>query len=147
MSLRKRLDEDLKSAMKAREDVRLSVIRMVRSSVKNKEIELKKELDDQAIIEVISTLAKQRRESLKMFKEAGRDDLVSKEERELELLLDFLPSQLTAEEIGELVDRAIAESGARGAADMGKVMKFLMPQTAGRADGKQVSEIVKSKLA
>lgn len=147
MSLRKRLDEDLKTAMKAKDEIRLSVIRMVRSSVKNKEIELKKELDDQAIIEVVSTLVKQRRESLKMFKEAGRDDLVSKEERELELLLDFLPRQLSAEEIGELVDRAIAESGARGAADMGKVMKLLMPQTAGRADGKQVSEIVKSKLA
>lgn len=147
MSLRKRLDEDLKTAMKARDDVRLSVIRMVRSSAKNKEIELKKELDDQAIIEVISTLVKQRRESLKMFKEAGREDLVSKEERELELLLDFLPRQLSAEEIGELVDRAIAESGAQGASDMGKVMKLLMPHTAGRADGKQVSEIVKSKLA
>jgi len=147
MSLRERLNEEMKAAMKAKDDLRLSAIRMIRSSVKNKEIDQKREMDDQGVVEVVSTLVKQRRESLKMFSDAGRDDLVAKEEKELGVLLEFLPRQLTAEELVEIVDRVIAETLAQGPKDMGKVMKVLQPMVSGRADGKAVSELVRQKLA
>ena len=147
MSLKDQLNESMKTAMKARDDLRLSAVRMVRSMVKNREIELKAELNDQEIIEVISTLAKQRRESIRMYREGNRPDLVEKEEAELEVLLGFLPAQLSIAEIEALVDRIISETGAQGAADMGRVMKALTPLTAGKADGKTVSDTVKQKLA
>jgi hypothetical protein len=147
MSLKDQLNESMKTAMKARDDLRLSAVRMVRSMVKNREIDLKKELNDQEIIEVISTLVKQRRESIRMYREGNRPDLVEKEEAELEVLLGFLPVQLNSAEIEALVDRVIAETGAQGARDMGRVMKALTPLTAGKADGKTVSDTVKQKLA
>jgi uncharacterized protein YqeY len=115
--------------------------------VKNREIDQKKELDDQEIIEVISTLVKQRRESIRMYREGNRPDLVEKEEAELEVLLGFLPAQLSSVDIEALVDRIISETGAQGAKDMGRVMKALTPLTAGKADGKTVSDIVRQKLA
>jgi uncharacterized protein YqeY len=147
MSLKDQLNESMKTAMKARDDLRLSAVRMVRSMVKNREIEQKAELNDQEIIEVISTLAKQRRESIRMYREGNRPDLVEKEEAELEVLLGFLPAQLSSAEIAALVDRIISETGAQGARDMGRVMKALTPLTAGKADGKTVSDTVKQKLA
>ena len=147
MTLKEQLDEAMKQAMKARDDLRLSAVRMIRSQVKNREIEQKHELDDRGIIEVISTLAKQRRESIRLYQEGNRQDLVDKEEAELAILLGFLPAQLSAGEIDELVTRVIAESGAQGIKDMGKVMKALTPLTSGRADGKTVSEIVKRQLS
>ena len=147
MSLKDQLNESMKTAMKARDDLRLSAVRMVRSMVKNREIEQKAELNDQEIIEVISTLAKQRRESIRMYREGNRPDLVEKEEAELEVLLGFLPAQLGSAEIEALVDRIISETGAQGARDMGRVMKALTPLTVGKADGKTVSESVKRKLA
>jgi len=147
MSLKEQLNEAMKTAMKARDDLRLSAVRMVRSAVKNREIEQKKELNDQEIIEVISTLAKQRRESIRLYREGNRLDLADKEESELEILLSFLPAQLSQTEIEELVDRVIAETGAQGAKDMGRVMKAITPLTAGKADGRAVSETVKRKLA
>ena len=147
MTLRERLDEDLKKAMRARDEIGLSVIRMVRSSVKNREIDQKKALDDTGITEIITTLTKQRRESIRMFREAGRDELVAKEEKELALLLDFLPCQLTTEEIGQIVSGAIAATGATGMKDLGAVMKAVMPQVTGRADGSLVSSIVREKLS
>lgn len=147
MSLKDQLNESMKTAMKARDDLRLSAVRMVRSMVKNREIDQKKELNDQEIIEVISTLVKQRRESIRMYREGNRPDLVEKEEAELEVLLGFLPAQLTTAEIEALVDRIISETGAQGAKDMGRVMKALTPLTAGKADGKTVSDTVKQKLA
>ena len=147
MSLKDQLNESMKTAMKARDDLRLSAVRMVRSMVKNREIEQKAELNDQEIIEVISTLAKQRRESIRMYREGNRPDLVEKEEAELEVLLGFLPAQLGMAEIEALVDRIISETGAQGARDMGRVMKALTPLTAGKADGKSVSDTVKQKLA
>ncbi|MBI5655507.1 MAG: GatB/YqeY domain-containing protein [Geobacter sp.] len=146
MGLRETLTDEMKVAMKARDEVRLSCIRLVRSAVKNREIDQKTVLDDAGICEVVSSLAKQRRESIRMFGEAGRQDLVEKEERELAVLLEFLPRQLSREEIAELVAGAITETGAQGSKDMGRVMKFLMPHTAGRADGKLVSEVVKELL-
>jgi len=147
MSLKDQLNESMKTAMKARDALRLSAVRMVLSMVKNREIDQKKELNDQDVTEVISTLVKQRRESIRMYLEGNRPDLVEKEEAELEVLLGFLPSQLSSAEIEALVDRIIAETGAQGARDMGRVMKALTPLTAGKADGKTVSDTVKQKLA
>lgn len=147
MPVRERLVEEMKEAMKARDEIRLSAIRLVRSTVKNKEIEKRRELDEQEIAEVISSLVKQRRESIRMFKDAGRDDLVAKEERELEVLLTFLPRQLSPEELQALVARAVSETGASAPADMGRVMKALMPMVAGKADGKLVSDLVKQALS
>ena len=146
MSLRDRLTEEMKVAMKQRDDLKLSTIRLVRSAVKNREIDQKRELDDQGVAEVLASLAKQRRESIRLFRDAGRNDLVEKEEKELAVLLGFLPQQLGREAVAELVDRVIAECGAQGGKDMGRVMKALMPHVAGRADGKMVSDIVKEKL-
>jgi uncharacterized protein len=147
MALRERLVEEMKSAMKNKEVLKLSVIRMVRSVLKNKEIELKKELEDQEITEVISTLVKQRRESIKLFQEAGRNELAEKEETELGFLLEFLPKQLERNEIIDIVAKAINDSGAQGAKDIGKVMKIIIPHVSGRADGRLVNEIVKEKLS
>ena len=147
MSLRERLDSEMKDAMRARDDLRLSTVRLVRSAVKNREIDQRLVLDDSGISEVIASLAKQRRESIRMFGEAGRQDLVDKEERELQVLLGFLPRQMTREEVTALAAAAIAESGAQGARDMGKVMKAMMPHVTGHADGKMVSEVVKELLA
>jgi len=147
MQLRERLNAAMKDAMKSRDALRLSAIRMLLSSVKNREIELRRELGETEITETIVTLCKQRRESIRLFKEAGRQDLVDKEEAELALLMDFLPQQLTREEIESLVDKVIAETAATSGKDMGKVMKALQPLVSGRADGKLVSEVVKEKLA
>jgi hypothetical protein len=146
MELRETLSEEMKTAMKAKDVLRLSTIRSIRSAVKNKDIELKRELADQEIVEVIATLVKQHRESIRLFSDAGRTDLADKEEHELAVLLGFLPRQLSREEVAALVDQAVAESGAQGGKDMGKVMKALMPHVAGRADGKMVSDLVKAKL-
>ncbi|HJV36952.1 GatB/YqeY domain-containing protein [Geomonas sp.] len=145
--LREKLQAQMKEAMKSRDALRLSAIRMVISAVKNRDIELRRELNDAEITDTIVTLCKQRRESIRLFKEAGRQELVDKEEAELELMMSFLPQQLTREELEALVMKTITEVAAAGAKDMGKVMKALQPSVAGRADGKLVSEIVKEKLA
>jgi uncharacterized protein YqeY len=147
MSLKEQLNESMKTAMKARDNLRLSAVRMVRSAIKNREIDSRTEMDDKGIVEVISTLVKQRRESIRMYQEGNRADLVQQEEAELAVLMEFLPTQLTAEEINEIIDRIILETGAQGAKDMGKVMKVITPLTAGKADGKAVSDAVKLKLA
>jgi len=147
MTLKEQLDTAMKQAMKARDDLRLSAVRMIRSTIRNREIDQKGELDDQGVIEVISSLAKQRRESIRLYREGNRPDLVAKEEAELEILLGFLPAQLTGDEIAELVARVIRETEAQGSKDMGRVMKALAPLTAGRADGKTVSETVRKLLS
>jgi uncharacterized protein len=147
MSLKQQLDTAMKQAMKARDDLRLSAVRMVRSTIRNREIDLKRELGDQDVIEVISSLAKQRRESIRLYGEGNRPDLVEKEEAELAILLGFLPVQLTGDEIAELVARVIHETEAQGSKDMGRVMKALAPLTAGRADGKTVSDTVRNLLS
>ena len=147
MQLRERLKTELKEAMKSRDALRLATIRSVLSSVKNRDIELRRELGDAEITDTIVTLCKQRRESIRLFKEAGRQELVDKEEAELALLMGYLPQQLTRQELESLVDQAIAETSATSGKDMGKVMKALTPVVSGRADGKLVSEVVKEKLA
>jgi uncharacterized protein len=147
MSVKEELNNTMKQAMKARDVLRLSVVRMIISTVKNREIDQKHELGDQEVTEVIATLCKQRRESIRMYQEGNRQDLVDKESAELALMLDFLPKQLDPSEIDELVTQVIAEIGAEGLKDMGRTMKSLTPKIAGRADGKAVSEMVRQKLS
>lgn len=148
MALKEQLTEDMKTAMKAKEEgkLRLGVIRMVRSAVRQAEIDGKKELDDDGVASVISKELKQRKDSLEEFKKGGRDDLVEKTEEEIKVLLAYLPEQLDEGEIRSLVKAAIEETGAASPKDMGKVMKALMPKTKGKADGKLVNNIVKEML-
>jgi hypothetical protein len=147
MSLNDRLKEEMKVAMKAREKLRLETIRLAMASIKNKEIELKKSLDDEGIIQILSTMAKQRRESMEHFKKGGRTDLFNKEEKELDIILSFLPAQLNRSEIEDIVKEAIAAANAQGMKDVGLVMKGIMPKVKGRADGGVVRGIVQEKLS
>lgn len=146
MTLKEQLENAMKAAMKARDNLRLSAVRMVRAAVKNREIETRTELDDQAVIDVIATLVKQRRESIRMYREGNRLELAEKEELEMAVLLEFLPMQLSPEEIESLIREKILELGAAGAKDMGRVMKAVAPLTAGKADGKSVSDVVRRLL-
>lgn len=147
MSLEQRLADEMISALRSDDKLRLSVIRMARAAVKNKEIEDRKKLDDGAIIRVISGLVKKGEESLVHFQQANRADLVDKQEKELEILRSFLPQQLSRDEILTLVDEAIQETNALDVKDLGKVMKSLMPKISGRADGKLVNQMVREKLS
>lgn len=147
MSLKDKLTDEMKDAMRSQDKVRLSTIRMLLSAVKNKEIDLRVELTDEEVIETITSQVKQRRDSIEQFTNAGRLDLVEKEEAELKILQGFLPKQLTPEEIDSEVEKAVAEAEASGMKDLGKVMKLLMPRVAGRADGKVVSEKVRERLS
>jgi len=147
MSLEQRLADEMKSALRSGDKLRLSVIRMARAAMKNKEIEDREKLDDGAIIRVISGLVKKGEESLVHFQQANRPDLVDKQEKELEILRSFLPQQLSRDEILTLVDEAIQETDALDVKDLGKVMKSLMPKITGRADGKFVNQMVREKLS
>ena len=147
MTLKEQLNDAMKTAMKARDSLRLSAVRMVRAAIKNREIDTRTELDNQAVTDVISTLAKQRRESILMYREGNRPDLAEKEESELAVLLEFLPTQLNLDEIDTLVSQVILDIEAQGVKDMGRVMKAVTPLTAGKADGKVVSETVRRLLA
>lgn len=146
MDLQQRLTEAMKEAMKAKQTERLSVIRLIRTAVKNAEIDQRKEMDDDAIIAVMSTLLKQRRESAQIYRDNDRLDLAEKEEREIEVLQEFLPQALTEEELKQLIAAAITEVGATSMKEMGAVMKVVTAQTVGRADGRVVSELVKASL-
>ncbi|UOF88922.1 GatB/YqeY domain-containing protein [Fodinisporobacter ferrooxydans] len=146
MSLTGRLAEDMKQAMKAKDKVRLSVIRMVRTAVKNAEIDQKQELSDDEVLAVISKELKQRRDSLQAFESAGRQDLVEEAKAEIEILVEYLPTQLSEEEVKSIVQEVIREVGAASKADTGKVMSVLMPKVRGRADGKLVNQIVQQLL-
>jgi len=147
MSLEERLEDEMKSALRSRDKLRLSVVRMARAAVKNKEIEERKKLDDGAIVKVISGLVKKGEESLIHFQKANRLDLIEKQEEELKILRSFLPQQLSRDEILTLVDEAIKETNALDMKDLGKVMRSLMPKIAGRADGKVIHQVVKEKLS
>lgn len=146
MSLSERLNEDMKEAMRNQDKFRLSVIRMLRAAVKNAEIEMKRQLDDRQIEDIIGRELKQRKDALPEFEKAGRQDLVDQTKAEIEIIAGYLPEPLTEEEIAALVEQAIRETGASGKADMGKVMAVLMPKVKGRADGKVVNRIVQQRL-
>jgi hypothetical protein len=146
MSLSERLNEDMKQAMRSQDKFRLSVIRMVRSAIKNVEIEQRTTLDDSAVLDILNRELKQRKDSLQEFEKAGRSDLVDQMKAEIEILQTYLPQQLTEEEITEIVQAAIQETGASTKADMGKLMGVLMPKVKGRADGKVVNRIAQQLL-
>ncbi len=146
MSIQDQLFEAMKVAMKAKDSLRLTTIRMARTALKNVEIDTRQELDEAAAIKVLSTLVKQRREAAEAYRET-RPELAEKEELEVVVLQEFLPAQLSEAEIEALVTKAIAESGADSMKAMGAVMKLVTPQTTGRSDGKLVSNLVRKLLA
>ena len=146
MHLSERLSEDLKKTLKAGEKDALSVIRMIKAAVKNKEIEKGTPLGDEEINGVLLSLARQRKESIEQFSKANRQDLVEKETRELSIIKSYMPRQLTEEELKVIIEDAIKEIGAGSQKDTGKVMKFVMAKVKGQVDGKLVSELVKNLL-
>jgi len=149
VTLRERLDADLKDAMRSRDELRLAVIRSVKSAVKYREVAGEKAvaLDETGVLQVLGSEIKKRRDAVEQYRAAKREDLAGKEEAEIALLQGYLPKPLTAEELTRAVDDAIARVGAKGPRDMGAVMKALQPEVQGRADGKAVSEMVKGRLA
>ena len=148
MSLYDRLTEDLKFAMKSRDQLRMDVIRMIKAAVLNKEVELKRDLDDAEMSRVMTTLVKQRRESIEQFEKAQRRELAAKERQEIEIIESYLPKPLSPEELETLVTSVMADTGSRSMKDMGAVMKAVMARLGGQTvDGKLVSELVKRKLS
>ena len=146
MSLKSRLDDDLKQAMRSGDRLRRSVIRLLRAAIKNEEIAVRRELDDAGVVDVLTRQVKQRRDSIEAFTQGGRQDMVDKEQAEVAVILEYLPRQMDADEIAALVRQAIDETGAAGPADMGRVMGRVMPQVKGRAQGGQVSAIASRLL-
>jgi hypothetical protein len=152
MSLKLRITDDMKAAMRAKETARLGTIRLLLAAIKQKEVDERIELDDAALGDpiigsIVEKLIKQRKDSISQFQAAGRDDLVAAEQAELVVLQAYLPEQLSTAEVEAAVAAAIAESGASSAKDMGKVMGLLKPRLAGRADMGQVSSLIKARLA
>ena len=146
MNLTERLSDDMKQAMKSQDKFKLSTIRMVRATIKNQEIELKRTLDDNEVLDILSREIKQRKDSLQEFQKAGREDLAENVAAEIDIISVYLPEQLTEEEVKEIVKQTIQRTGASSKADMGKVMAALMPQVKGRADGKLVNQLVQQFL-
>ena len=142
-----RIEGELKDAARARDKHRLGTLRMLKSALKYREIEINKELSDAEVVQVAQTLIKQRRDSAGQFRSGGRPELAQNEEAEIVILESFLPRQLGDDELAQLASEAIAETGATDAKGMGAVMKALMPKIAGRAEGKRVSDAVKAALA
>jgi uncharacterized protein YqeY len=152
MTIKKRLEDDLKEAMKARDELRLNCLRMLKSKILEKEVSLRAkegkdyQLSDEEVVQVASSYAKQRRDSIESYRQGGREDLAAKEEKELAVVEGYLPQQLSRDEIVEIVRGAVEESGASSAKDMGSVMKIVMPKVKGQADGKLVNRIVREML-
>jgi len=147
MALREKLNEDIKTAMKAREQEKLAALRLMLSSVKQREVDERITLDDAGVIAVVEKMIKQRKDSIAQFEKAARQDLADKEKYEISVIGAYLPQQLSQAEIDAIVDEAVAAAGAKGPADMGKVMGIVKPRLAGRADMGKVSGLVKAKLA
>jgi uncharacterized protein YqeY len=146
MSLLQKLDDDLKTALKASESLKVSVLRMTKAALKNRQIDKREELSEDDIISVILTLTKQRKESIEQFSRGGREDLAEKERQELSILQSYMPRQLTKEELDTIIIEAIKESSSKGTKDLGKVMRLVMPRVKGTADGKIVNQRVKDLL-
>jgi uncharacterized protein len=147
MRLRDKVSEDLMAAMKSREAERLSVLRMMKAAIRNKEIDSRKELEDAEAVQVLVSLIKQRKDSVEQFTKGGRLDLANKESAEIKVIEEYLPAAVGDEEIGSIVDSVISETGAASVKDMGKVMKACMARFSGRpVDGAKVSEVVKVRL-
>ena len=146
MTLKARLTDDMKNAMKAGEKDRLGVIRLVNAAIKQREVDERIELDDAQVLAVLEKMLKQRKDSVTQYEGAGREDLAAVERYEMGVIQAYLPAQLAAAEIEAIVAKAVADSGASGPKDMGKVVALVKPQVAGRADMGQVSALVKQKL-
>jgi uncharacterized protein YqeY len=146
MSLLTRLDDDLKKALKHSDKLKLSVLRLIKSALQNKQIEKRRDLTDDEILSLFSSMAKQRRESIEQFSMGGREDLASKEKGELAILQEYMPQPLSEKEIEKMIEEAVTESSAESEADIGKVMKILMPRLKGTADGRMVNSKVREQL-
>lgn len=142
-----RIREDMKIAMKAKEKERLGVIRLILAAIKQKEVDERITLNDERVLLLLDKMLKQRRDSIEQFDKAGRDDLSTIEQKEMLIIQDYLPQQLTDAEVSQLIDQAVSESGAQSMKDMGKVMAILRPQLQGRADLGAASQKIKAKLA
>jgi uncharacterized protein len=147
MVLKAEIQEAVKSAMKSADALTLSTLRLLLSAVHNEEIRIRKELTTEEIQKIIVTLCKQRSEASELFRKGGREELAQKEEAELAILQRFLPQPLSEEEVMGLIRASIAEAGAKGVQDIGKVMKLVMPKVSGRSDGKRVNEIARALLS
>ena len=146
MSLKTQLTEDMKTAMRAKDQVSLSTIRLINAAIKQFEVDERTEADDAKVISILTKMVKQRKDSAKIYTEAGRQDLADKENAEIEILNRYLPQMMSAEEIKTVVEAVIAETGASGMADMGKVMGVLKTRLAGKADMGEVNKILKAVL-
>jgi len=146
MTLKEQILEDVKTAMRAREQKRLTALRLITSAIKQIEVDQRIEVDDQIVLGVLDKMVKQRRESLQQYQNAGRDDLAAQEQYELDLLAPYLPEALSDDEVAGLISKAIAETGASSIRDMGAVMNQLRGEVQGRADMKAVSSAVKAQL-
>ncbi len=147
MSLKQRISDDMKNAMRAKETARLGAIRLLLAAMKQREVDERIELDDSAVVAIVEKQLKQRKDSFSQYQAAGRQDLADQEAFEIEVLSAYMPQQLAAEEIAALIKQAVAESGATSPRDMGKVMAWLKPKLAGRADMNSVSGLVKGALS
>jgi len=147
MSLKDQITEDMKNAMRAKEVTRLGTIRLLLAAIKQREVDERVVVDDAGVLAIVEKLIKQRKDSIEQFTKAGRDDLVAVEQAEMIILQDYLPEQLSDEEIATAVSAAVTASGASGPQDMGKVIGILKPQLAGKADMGKVSGLVKAALA
>ena len=147
MPLKQQITDDMKAAMKSGDKDRLGVIRLIQSGIKQREVDERIVLDDTQVLAVLEKMLKQRRDSIAQFRAAAREDLATKEEFEVGVIQGYLPAQLSAAEVDAIIDKAIADSGAAGPKDMGKVIGLVKPQVAGRADMGKLSENVKAKLA
>ena len=146
MSLKTQLTEDMKTAMRAKDQVSLSTIRLINAAIKQFEVDERTEADDAKVISILTKMVKQRKDSAKIYTEAGRQDLADKENAEIEILNRYLPQMMSAEEIKTAVEAVIAETGASGMADMGKVMGVLKTRLAGKADMGEVNKVLKAAL-
>ena len=146
MSLKERIQQDVKDAMRARDKSRLATIRLITAAIKQREVDERIELDDAQVIAVLDKMVKQRRESISQFEKAGRDDLIAQETSEQEIIQAYLPEQLSEAEITSLIDAAMETTGATSIKDMGKVMGQLKPKLQGRADMGAVSAMIKARL-
>ncbi|MBU2234710.1 MAG: GatB/YqeY domain-containing protein [Proteobacteria bacterium] len=147
MMFKETVDREMILATKSKDKIRLSALRMLKNGLHNREIDLKRELDEVEFLQLLSSMVKQRKDSIEQFEKGGRMDLVEKEQAELKIIEEFLPAQLSEADLDAAITEAIRETGATSARDMGKVMKVLMPKLTGRADGRAVGEKVKARLS
>jgi len=147
MDINKKINEEMVAAAKSQDKIRLSAVRMIKAALHNKEISLMRPLNESEVLQLLSSMMKQRKDSIEQFAKGGRTDLVQKEEAELKVIQEFMPAQMSDEDVEALIKATIEETGAASVKDMGKVMKVLMPKLAGVADGKVAGEKVKAFLS